>query len=85
MDIDAEKRRAPPAIGKTTRKLSLHELHRILAHANYDYIINLMKEGKLSGIELDPKQMERVECDACLRGKARHTAIAKSRINPQLS
>ena len=61
------------------RTMSLYDLHCILGHVNYDYLLDLMKKEKLTGIKLDPNQMERRECTTCLRGKATRKAIASAR------
>ena len=64
-------------------KISLHELHLRLGHANYQYLKHMANHGSLVGFRLDPNQQEEKECVTCALTKIKRTPISTQRATPR--
>ncbi|OBZ68228.1 hypothetical protein A0H81_11842 [Grifola frondosa] len=73
---------AHASLATSAVQLSLFEIHKRLGHVNYGYLKAMIQQNRLTGITLDPRSSEEVECKTCLAAKARRAPISSVRQSP---
>jgi hypothetical protein len=63
-------------------KLTIMEVHELLAHISPSSIIKAVKDGIFTGLDIDINSPV-LECETCLQVKAKHKEIAKVHIDPR--
>ncbi|TFY74079.1 hypothetical protein EWM64_g9934 [Hericium alpestre] len=63
--------------------LSTTDLHRRLGHMSIDAAKSLIKQGAITGINLDDLIQEMELCQACVQAKIRHMPFPKERSRPR--
>lgn len=59
----------------TDKLMSLYEAYLCLGHVNYAYIKHLLKDPSIQGIKLNPNKMDELECNTCMKAKAKRQPI----------
>jgi hypothetical protein len=71
---------ATTALAAQPTKLSLAELHERLGHRNYRTVLDMIRHGRITGVQLTDH--EQPECRACMLGKAERSIVLKARTSP---
>jgi hypothetical protein len=64
----------------STLKISLANLHQQLGHCNYCAVLDMIRHGHITGVQLTSHNQP--ECKDCMLGKAERAVVAKTRTSP---